>query len=57
MECILKKTSQFKSSYKLAKKRGLDISLLEELIDKLAANELIAIFSKSKTFYQNLTSV
>ena len=35
MECILKKTSQFKSSFKLAKKRGLDISLLEEVVNKL----------------------
>lgn len=39
MECILKKTSQFKASFKLAKKRGLDISLLEETIGKLMKNE------------------
>lgn len=38
MECILKKTSQFKASYKLAKKRGLDVTLLEKLIDKLMKN-------------------
>ena len=35
MECILKKTSQFKASFKLAKKRGLDISLLESVVNKL----------------------
>ena len=35
MECILKKTSQFKSTFKLAKKRGLDISLLEDVVNKL----------------------
>ena len=39
MDCILKKTSQFKASFKLAKKRGLDISLLEEVIDKLIKEE------------------
>lgn len=39
MECILKKTSQFKASFKLAKKRGLDISLLEKVVDKLMKNE------------------
>ena len=37
-ECILKKTSQFKASFKLAKKRGLDISLLEEVVEKLKAD-------------------
>lgn len=39
MKCILKKTSQFKASFKLAKKRGLDISLLEEIVDKLMKDE------------------
>ena len=39
MECILKKTSQFKASFKLAKKRGLNISLLEEVVDKLMKGE------------------
>ena len=32
---IVKRTTQFKKSYKLAIKRGLNISLLEEVIDKL----------------------
>ena len=31
----LKKTSQFKASLKLAKKRGLNIALLENVIEKL----------------------
>lgn len=31
----LKKTSQFKASLKLARKRGLDISLLENVVEKL----------------------
>ena len=35
MMYIVKRTSQFKKSYKLARKRGLNISLLEEVIDKL----------------------
>lgn len=39
MECILKKTSQFKSSFKLAKKRGLDILLLEEVVNKLVEDK------------------
>ena len=39
MECILKKTSQFKASLKLAKKRGLKVSLLEEVINKLMNDE------------------
>jgi mRNA interferase YafQ len=37
----LKKTSQFKSSIKLARKRGLDISLLEEIIEKLRTDEIL----------------
>lgn len=31
----LKRTSTFKAHVKLAKRRGLDLSLLEEIIDKL----------------------
>jgi len=31
----LKITSQFKASLKLARKRGLDISLLEDVVEKL----------------------
>lgn len=36
---IVKPTSQFKKDYKLAMKRGLDISLLEDIIAKLALGE------------------
>ncbi len=39
MECVLKKTSQFKVSFKLAKKRGLDISLLEDVVNKLMTDK------------------
>lgn len=39
MECVLKKTSQFKASFKLAKKRGLDVSLLEDIVNKLMKDE------------------
>ena len=39
MECVLKKTSQFKASFKLAKKRGLDISLLEDVVNKLMTDK------------------
>ena len=35
----VKPTSQFKKDYKLAMKRGLDISLLEHIIAKLALGE------------------
>ncbi|MDE6350286.1 MAG: type II toxin-antitoxin system YafQ family toxin, partial [Treponemataceae bacterium] len=39
MECILRRTSQFKSSFKRAKKRGLNIALLEEVVGKLMQNK------------------
>ena len=32
---ILRMTSKFRKDYKLAKKRGLDLGLLEEVIDQL----------------------
>lgn len=35
MTYTVKWSGKFKKSYKLAKKRGLDISLLEEVIDRL----------------------
>lgn len=34
----IKWTNQFKKSYKLAKKRGLDISLLESVVVKLKSD-------------------
>ena len=39
MECVLKKTSQFKASFKLERKRGLDITLLENIVNKLMKDE------------------
>ena len=35
MTYTIKKTSQFKKSYKFAVKRGLDVTLLEDVINKL----------------------
>ena len=46
----LKYTARFKKDYKLAKKRGLDISLLEYIINELAnqrqleKNKVIILF-------------
>lgn len=34
-------TNQFKKDYKRAKKRGLDIKLLETVVDKLAVGETL----------------
>ena len=42
----LKTTSRFRKDYKLAKKRGLDLSLLEAVIDTLLARK--ALDSKHK---------
>ena len=42
MTYSLKKTSQFKASLKLARRRGLDISLLEEVIEKLRTDTPLA---------------
>ena len=60
MECVLKKTSQFKASFKLAKKRGLDISLLEDVViltngfqkktQKTPANEIEICKERMKDF-------
>lgn len=35
----IKNTTQFKKDYKLAKRRGLDISLLKSIVTKLANGE------------------
>lgn len=37
----VKWTNKFKKSYKLAKKRGLDISLLKNVIEKLKSGEAL----------------
>ena len=36
---IVKYTTQFKKDYKLAKRRGYNIRLLQEIIEKLASGE------------------
>ncbi len=36
---IVKYTNLFKKDYKLMKKRGLDMNLLHEIVEKLANNE------------------
>ena len=38
----IKNTTQFKKDYKLAKRRGLDINLLNGIITKLANGEVLA---------------
>ena len=38
----IKNTTQFKKDYKLAKRRGLDISLLKDIVTKLANGEPLA---------------
>ena len=37
----VKFTTAYKKSYKLMKKRGLDLTLLEEVVDKLANQEAL----------------
>ena len=43
----LKKTSQFKASVKLAKKRGLNINLLEGIIEKLRTDTPLGVKHKN----------
>ena len=38
---IVKYTTQFKKDYKLAKRRGLNIKLLQEIVKKLAMGEIL----------------
>jgi mRNA interferase YafQ len=37
----IKKTSRFKKDFKRIKKRGYDLKLLQEIVDKLANGELL----------------
>lgn len=41
MSYIIKFTSAYKKSYKLMKKRGLDISLLDDVVDTLRQGKII----------------
>lgn len=38
---VVKYTTQFKKDYKLAKRRGLNIKLLQEIVKKLAMGEIL----------------
>ena len=38
---IVKYTTQFKKDYKLAKRRGLNLQLLQEIVKKLASGETL----------------
>ena len=38
---IVKYTTQFKKDYKLAKRRGLNIKLLQEIVKKIAMGEIL----------------
>lgn len=38
---VVKYTTQFKKDYKLAKRRGLNIKLLQEIVKKLAVGEIL----------------
>ena len=37
----IKYTTQFKKDYKLAKRRGLDITLLKDIVSKIANGEIL----------------
>ena len=41
MSYIIKFTSAYKKSYKLMKKRGLDISLLDDVVDTLRQDKIL----------------
>lgn len=53
MKYTVKVTTQFKKDYKRAKKRGLSIDLLDELIIKLANGEPIAEKNNDHTLSGN----
>ena len=38
---VVKYTAQFKKDYKLAKRRGLNLQLLQEVVKKLASGEVL----------------
>lgn len=49
----IKNTSQFKKDYKLAKRRGMDIGLLKELVVKLANGETLDVKYKDHSLSGN----
>ena len=50
---IIKTTSQFKKDYKLAKRRGLNITLLDEIISKLAMGKPLPYRNKDHALSGN----
>ena len=52
----VKPTLQFKKDYKLAMKRGLDISLLEDIIAKLALGESLPECSCTVKYHKKIMS-
>ena len=57
MECILRRTSQFKSSFKRAKKRGLNVTLLEEVVGKLMQNKPLEEKHHNHEFVGNMRGI
>ena len=50
---IVKYTNKFKKDFKLAIKRGLDISLLEDIIAKLSMGETLPEKNLDHNYLQN----
>ena len=51
----IKNTTQFKKDYKLAKKRGLNLSLLKDIVTKLANGETLEPKHKDHALTGNWT--
>ena len=51
------KTSRFKAGVKLARKRGLDISLLEEVIEKLRLDQPLEAKHRNHELKENFKGV
>ena len=51
----IKNTTQFKKDYKLAKRRGLNLNLLKDIVTKLANGETLAPQHKDHSLSGNWT--
>ena len=51
----IKNTTQFKKDYKLAKRRGLNLNLLKDIVTKLANGETLAPTHKDHSLSGNWT--
>lgn len=51
----IKNTTQFKKDYKLAKRRGLNLNLLKDIVTKLANGETLAPKHKDHSLSGNWT--